>query len=312
MAPNRLLITGGSSFSAGHAARFLSQNSEFSVFGTSRRPSSLDVWEDYYLGDITDSDFVTDIVQKVNPTHVLHLSGSTNPGQTNELIQVNLTGTWYLLSACSKLRSGIRILLVGSAAGFGEMTPGETALSPQRPGKPSSLYGWIREKTFELTDLLEGGDDFAVKKCRTFNLLGPGLPDKYAPTAFIQRMLNRNRTDESPFLVKDGNCIRDFIDIRDACRAWINILQDGHPKTIYSVGRGVPVTILELCELIRDRLELSFEINCQASSHTHSRSRIHRSVADIKQLQQEINWNCRIGLEQSVDDMLEHARKPLN
>jgi nucleoside-diphosphate-sugar epimerase len=306
--PRRILITGASSFSGQHLAAQLLEQGNHAVFGVSRSESSLLPWKGYFRGDITDSKFINDVVKTVHPTDVLHLAAATDSKNINDMFQVNLAGTWNVLHACSLLHEPVKALLVGSAASFGDMKVKESVLPPNRLAVPNSLYGWVKEKSFELPALLPKTNVVEVKMCRTFNLIGPGLPLKYAAAAIIERMLSRSSSSIEPFIVHDGNAIRDFVDVRDATRAWIGILDQGSPLLPYSVGRGIPVTIQQLCLAIRDELGLSFPIQPENTPLQSSRSRIHKSIADTAALTRDLNWTPRISFEQSVRDMLQHAK----
>lgn len=304
----RILITGASSFSGQHLAAQLFEQENDAVFGVSRSESSMDRWKGYFLGDVTDSKFINEVVKTVHPTHVLHLAAATDAKDINDMFQVNLAGTWNVLHACSSLTERVKVLLIGSAASFGDMKANESALPPDRVAMPNSLYGWVKEKTFELAALLPEANAAEVKMCRTFNLIGPGLPLKYAAAAIIERMLARSSSSIEPFVIHDGNAIRDFVDVRDATRAWMSILEQGSPLLPYSVGRGIPVTIQQLCISIRDQMGLSFPIQMENTPLQTSRSRIHKSIADTTALTRDLNWKPRIDFEQSVKDMLQHAK----
>jgi nucleoside-diphosphate-sugar epimerase len=303
----RILITGASSFSARHFGEYLLSHTEFDLFGISRSDAPQIPWKGYFTGDVTNSQFIEQAVKTIQPTHVIHLAGATNSQDTSEMFQVNLQGTWNILQACGQLRDPIKVLLVGSAASFGEMDPTESALSAVREPRPNSLYGWLKEKSIELASLLTDRTYLDIKSCRTFNLIGPGLPQKYAAAAITARILSRSRSSLAPFLLQDGDAIRDFIDVRDACRAWLAILEQGRPSIPYSVGRGIPVTVHQLCISIRDQLGESFPIELENNSCRSSRSGIRRSVADTSELVRDTNWIPKIGFEQSVHDMLLHA-----
>ena len=304
----RILITGASSFSALHLTRLLATEPRSDLYGTSRSHSQHACWKNYFVGDITDKSFIDNVVETTSPTHIFHLAGVTDTEKLDELLLVNLKGTWNLLKACRKLPESAKLLIVGSAASYGEMEPSEKSLPPSRPAKPNSLYGWVREKSFELASLLGDQSNLDIKFCRTFNLIGPGLPEKYAPTAIILRMLARSKSDSSVFSVACSDSVRDFVDVRDACRAWLGILESGETAKPYSIGSGIPVTILQLTELIRDRLGMTFPIASNNEIASAERSTIRKSIADTESLERDIKWTRYIKLEQSIDDMLSHLR----
>lgn len=276
----------------------------FEYHGTSRSVSESKAWTSYTVGDITDEHFVSSLVDQISPTHVLHLAGASNPQKAEELFRINLQGTWNLLSACTKLSSPPRILLVGSAAGFGEMQDQEDKLNGNRPARPNSLYGLVREQALGIGKFFLDIHQLPVLRCRTFNIVGPGLPNKYAPTAILERLLRAQSDALDSIAVGNLDHVRDFIDVRDACMAWNLILRTGKTSRIYSVGSGTPATIRQLTEEILKRLAVNIAITEVPVSMAVNRSQITRSVADIAELVADTAWQSRISFSDSVQDML--------
>lgn len=284
----------------------------FQCIGSSRSQPSSSKWSNYLIGDIVDANFATQLISETRPTHIIHLAGNSNPKEAAALFQVNLQGTWNLLSACTKLAMPPRVLLVGSAAGFGDMFDDEDSLSGMRTPNPNSLYGLVREQALQVGNFFKTNYQIPVISCRTFNLLGPGLPDKYAPTAIIKRILQSDRQSLMNFQIANGQYVRDFLDIRDACQAWASILLRGSIDRTYSVGSGRATTIQELTETIFSCLNIvgvNFE---SADLGQPNRSQIARSVADITDLVTDIQWTPSRTLHQSVMDMISHLQQTTN
>lgn len=306
----KLLITGASSFSGQHALKVYSNTGLFELYGTSRRDLPDPRWAGYHVGDITNGTFVAQVLTEVKPTYILHLAGSNDPSNPEELIRVNQIGTWNLLESCANFAPDSTILLIGSAASFGEMPPPIRKLGPEHAPIPNSLYGLTREHALELGKVVSMQYGLKVKKCRTFNLIGPGLPEKYAAASIAKRMTSRTPGDTTPFAVSNANFQRDFLDVRDACRAWLSILQYGSTETVYSVGSGVAVSVFDLAITLRKLLGRTFPIEEVSHTSLRSRTTIERSVADINRLTEDTDWLPNISLEQSLKEMLDYSHKP--
>lgn len=307
---NKILVTGASSFSAAHFVEVLNAdpNAHWECHGTSRSHSSSKLWSSYAVGDITDEQFVCSLMERLTPTHVLHLAGASNPQKPDELFRTNLQGTWNLLAACTKFPTPPRVLLIGSAAGFGDMRENEERLDGGRAPRPNSLYGLVREQSLGIGKLFSEIHQLPVTCCRTFNIIGPGLPNKYAPSAILERILKSKVAGAASISVGNLDYVRDFIDVRDACTAWKHILSSGKTDRIYSVGSGNPSTIRELTEVILNCLSLTSVVTEIPSTAAINRSQITRSVADIGELVADTAWQPRISLTQSVQDMLHHYK----
>jgi hypothetical protein len=87
------------------------------------------------------ADDIRRAVVAVQPDYILHLAASVDPSKAGELIDINVNGTWQLLSACDALGKPCAVLIVGSAASFGEMHPGESGLGGCRAAAGSGRRG---------------------------------------------------------------------------------------------------------------------------------------------------------------------------
>lgn len=315
---HRLLITGASSCTASHAFDLCYRCEGLFTLGSVREEVGSSMAfaatsRDCISIDFGDSKQIQDQIDFAQPDVVIHLAGCSDAGKPDEMLHTNICGTWNLLSACQKLQKPVDVLLVGSAASFGAMQPDEVSLGSLRRPAPASLYGQTRQTALEIGKLLDGTADLRVFLCRTFNLIGPGLSDRYVPTALLDRIRNAHQRGATHILIRDLNTVRDFIDVRDAVAAYFKILDRGRSGHPYSVGRGQGVSIRELAEEIVDALNIKMEIIGEESLTTNPRSGISRSISDPSDLVADTGWQARFTLRASILDMLaQHQTSPIN
>ena len=297
-----ILITGAGGFSGRHALRWLGSKPGVRVagFGRGERPPEALEW---HSGDVRAADDILRTISIVQPDYVLHLAASADPSIPSELIDINVTGTWQLLSACAALGKSCSVLIVGSAASFGEMNPDETRLSGNRPAAPQGLYGFSRQWQLELCGLFAQTPCLQVYLCRPFNLCGPGLPERHAPGALARRLLMGNLPN-GQFPLRNAFSVRDLVDVRDAVAAFWSILQQGRVMFPYSIGSGIGTTVGDLVLLLAELCGRKVEIQPLADEKPNERSAIIRSVADIRDLQRDTGWEPRVSLRQSLQEML--------
>jgi GDP-4-dehydro-6-deoxy-D-mannose reductase len=219
-------------------------------------------------------------------------------------MQTNVMGVANLLEACEELCQKVDVLLVGSAASFGDMCFSEESLSGDRECKPTSLYGRTRQMQLELGQLADESKQVNVFLCRTFNLIGPGLSERYVPAALLKRIAEAHQRGKKQIAVRDLNVVRDFIDTRDAVSAYFAILKNGRTKYPYSVGTGKGVTIRHLAETIVREFGIRLVITDDQLSSSNPRSEISRSIADPTRLTDDTGWKPEFSLEQSIRDMI--------
>lgn len=273
------------------------------VHGTARQAVDVEGLADCHQCDFRNQDDMHRLISSVRPDQVVHLAACSDPAKPQEMLQVNVSGTWQLLEACGRLQQRVQVLLVGSAASFGEMHPAEDRLSGERACQPGSLYGVSRHTQLELGRITNAPGGVEVFLCRTFNLIGPGISERYVPAALAKRIAAAAQNGNTQLAVRDLDAVRDFIDVRDAAAAYMAILEKGRSGYPYSVGCGTPVTVRELAELIAKEQGTDIRLMNECSDSSWSRSGIQRSVADPSDLMKETGWAPRYTLAQSVKDM---------
>lgn len=302
-----ILITGVTSCTGLHAVSYLASTPNVILHGAARQSISLEGLNDCHTCDFRNAEDIHGVVSTVQPDQVLHLAASSDASKPDEMLQINVSGTLHLLEACRRLQKPVEVMLVGSAASFGEMRPGEEQLSGGRVCEPGSLYGLSRHTQLEVGRIADGLDGLRVFLCRTFNLIGPGISDRYVPAALAKKIAVAAEQGTSELAVRDLDAVRDFIDVRDAVTAYIAIMQKGRSAYPYSVGRGEPVTIRQLSDVITKEQGTRIRFTGDSFQIGETRSGIKRSVADPSDLMNETGWSPSYTLLQSVRDMLSHS-----
>jgi GDP-4-dehydro-6-deoxy-D-mannose reductase len=254
--------------------------------------------------DIRNGADVHKLIESAQPEVVYHLAGSSDEGNPANLIKTNIEGTWNLLNACRQLQQPPRILLVGSAAGYGSQVAELDALHEDPPIHPNSFYGFSREAELNLGRMAHLKWGLPVFLCRPFNLIGPGLSERYAPAAILRRLLATAAANQTVFPVRNGDVVRDFVDVRDVVRAYWLIVQQGAPGVIYNIGSGRGVSIAELTQKLAIILDRQIHVVPEPVLKNSERSQIRHSVANHRRLSEKTGWQPEIPLEQSLKDMV--------
>ncbi|MGC9436284.1 MAG: NAD-dependent epimerase/dehydratase family protein, partial [Methanomicrobiales archaeon] len=245
-----ILITGATGFTGRHLAehcRHLLGNADLHGTYLSRAPGeSRDIR--YHHCDYRDVDETRDLIEEIIPDAVIHLAGLTR-GSLAELLSANAVGTDTLLSAIGEVNPECRVLVVSSSAVYGYA--GEDPITEDRQPAPLSAYGVSKVAQEAVAFLHHRKEGLAVCIARPFNLIGPGLSQRFVCGKIISQA-NEIRSGESEtidLIAVDSR--RDFIDVRDAVRAYVDIVF--HPRfeeecagEIFNVGsgRGTPVSDL--------------------------------------------------------------------
>lgn len=299
-----ILITGAGSFTGAHLARLLKATGAGAVVGSDMpgQPARMPTAE-FQPCDIRSGAEVSRLLDSVQPDTVYHLAGVSDENDPSALIRINLEGAWNLLEACRRLERPPRVLLVGSAAGYGAQPDAVDALREDMPACPTTLYGFSREAELALGQLAGRRWGLPVFLCRVFNLIGPGLSERYAPAAILRRLLACSDAAPTTFPLRNGHAIRDFVDVRDVVRAYTLILERGRPGMIYNIGTGQGVSLLELTTRLARIAGRPVSIIKAEGGNGTERSAADRSIANHDRLTRDTGWQPEIPLEQSLADM---------
>lgn len=306
----KALITGVSGFVGYHLVKHLAGEG-FEVFGIDRAGSVIDgcVVEKC---DITDPAAVAAAVRKVRPDFIFHLAGQSSvalswkqPGLTRE---VNVGGTKNLLEAVAAAGISPKILIVSSAEVYGAAKKFPTSESEQL--KPVSPYGESRVEQEKLALEYFRSKGMAVVISRSFNHTGPGQPPELVCSNFARQLADIGK-GRQPAVVRVGDLkvVRDFTDVRDVVRAYLQLLQKGRPGEVYNICSGKAYSIGEVLDRLVRISGLGVKVEKELSRvRDNGIAVLH---GDNSKLVAATGWKPVIGFDQTLSDLLDYWRKAL-
>lgn len=299
----RIWITGAAGFSGRHLIRFLRGLPEpLRLVGFDLRPDAPEGLDAYHAVDLGDGAKLRELAETETPDRVIHLAGVLPPTAEPDLWRVNVGGTLNLLHALAGAKvKGLRFVTVGSAAEYVNLS--NTRIREDHVAGGASPYGRTKWAQSTLALAFGAQNKINVMVARTFNLIGPGVPQSLVPGALCAQFSNGQQD------IKVGNLKpeRDFIDIRDAVAAYWTICEKGAPGSIYNVSTGKTASIKTLVELFRDNAP-GPKRRIQSEAARSRKNDFNRVCGDNARLRQ-LGFRPQISLKQSVCDMLEHARR---
>ncbi|MFF2910982.1 NAD-dependent epimerase/dehydratase family protein [Paenibacillus sp. NPDC057934] len=319
----RLLITGAGGFTGRHAVHsFASDGAQVTAVlrhpGNDRGvggvapifPEGVHV----YYCDLSDRKAVHEMIQTVAPDEVLHLAGKNSVPESWRdpllYIESNVMATLYLLEAL-RSRPQSRILVAGSRLKF-------KAGTVEGPPHPYSL-----SKTLEELASLAWGTLFRqpVIIAEPCNLIGPGPSTGFC--SLLARYIVTLETGGQPPLFKLSSRydLRDFLDVRDAVRAYSVILNKGETGTVYKIDSGQQRSLGEIAEYLVSRSAVAVPLDWglgadeplkQVTTNRTQREDVRADDQNLKATPEvnvaTLGWQPEIGLETSLTDILVHYR----
>jgi GDP-4-dehydro-6-deoxy-D-mannose reductase len=299
----RVLVTGAGSFTARHLIPPLAADPRVTeVWGTDRvaqAPASIR----WVPADLEDAAAVRALVRAARPHRVIHLAGVASP-DADRCFAVNLAATRRLLEACAEAPDCPAVLLVSSAAVYGLTRPEESPLAETTPLRPITAYGASKAAAEIAALTLHRRGVLPVTVARPFNLVGPGLRAGLAPADFVaQARAIRDGRAEAVLRVGDLTPRRDFVDVRDVARAYVDLLfHDDLRGRAFNVATGRAVPIRTLLELTLAAAGVRAEI---ATDPARLRPvEVIEQAGDPAALRAAVGWEAEVPLERSLRDML--------
>lgn len=295
-----ILITGAGGFTGRYACRHFAWKgwkvkAVFHSPAGTVRDSDKAGDEEWLVCNLTDRTQVGKLVEEAEPDYVLHLAGRNAVDDSWKdpvgSMEANLLGTLYLLDELRRKNGEIRTLVAGSMLSF---PLGE---SP-RPPHPYSLSKALQVLAAQCWHHLFSQQVMVVQPA---NLIGPGRCGICGLLAERFVRLERGKVDP-PFRFSSLGQKREFLDVRDAVRAYETILIHGESGRVYSIGSGHFHSlrdILNIYETLCGR-ELSFEAESAEPGNDPT-------AADLGLIHQ-LGWNEIIPLEKSLADALDFYR----
>lgn len=310
----RILVTGALGFVGGYVTRALSSSlsSTCEIHLTSRRESS-----DSTLGyisklDITDPIMVQREIERVNPTHVIHLAGlstiSAAAADEEQAWQVHLHGTLNIAHGIMLKAPRCVLINVGSGQVYGASARWSATLTEATPLSPTN----VQMATKAAADLALGAMAENGLRCirfRPFNHFGPGQSERFVlPDFALQIARIKAKRRPAHMLVGNLDVDRDFLDVRDVASAYVQAVLRSDaitPGEIFNVASGAPRNIRDTLQLMLNLAQV--EVTIEVDQARVRPSEIRRFVGDSSKAHNLLNWAPIHPFEQTLRDLLKDA-----
>lgn len=332
-----IIITGGSGFIGFHLVlRLVRENPDWPIVGIDNmndyydvslkeyRLNELSKYENFRFvrGDIADKETVMQLFNECNPQTVIHLAAQagvrysiTHP---DSYISSNIIGFYNLLEACRHSyddgRSGVEHLIFASSSsvyGLNRETPFTTN---ERTDTPVSLYAATKKADELMAHAYSHLYHIPITGLRFFTVYGPtGRPDM----AYFD-FTNKFVAGDIVRIFNHGHCLRDFTYIDDVVESIVRVMSyppqrttdtEGvlkPPYSIYNVGAGSPVSLLEFVNTLQEELVAAgvlppdFDFAAHKQSEPMQPGDMPATYADISDLEQLIGFRPSTPLREGL------------
>jgi GDP-4-dehydro-6-deoxy-D-mannose reductase len=310
----RALIIGGAGFVGGYLIDHLNDcGYEVSITKMCADDLHSDHCNIYNL-DILNINDIISVLNTVRPDVIFHLAAQSsvalswrNPQLT---IDVNIKGTVNVLDTIKQMDYNPRILLIGSGEEYGKILDGECPITEENCLRPGNIYAVTKASQNMIGKIYADAYGMDIVMVRAFNHIGPNQSPIFVVADFCKQVAEIEKGLRPPVInVGNLSAKRDFTDVRDVVRAYVDLAQHGEKGEIYNVGSGEAVSIEDILKMILSKSRESIEVNQDPNKLRPVDVPIIE--ADISKLSKATRWERRIALKRTIEDTLDYWRNSI-
>ena len=293
------MVSGASGFLGRYAVCALLARG-FRVHGLSRRPPLGEscAWHEV---DLFDAAAVRSVLDRVRPSHLLHLAWETEHGRYWTSPE-NLRWVEATLRLCRQFRDvgGRRVVGAGTCAEYAwdESVLGQQPLDERNtPRRPGPFYGVAKNAAFEVLTSYCASVGIGFAWGRVFFPYGPQDRRPTLIPSIIQAL-----REGRPALCTHGRQQRDFIHARDAGEAFAALLESGVGGAV-NIATGTATTIGEVANQLGSLMGRPDLIRLGALEARPSEPAY--LVANVRRLRDEVGLVPGIGLQEGLKETVE-------
>ena len=307
----RILVTGAAGFIGSNFVHYwLERHPDDSIVALdlltyAGNRASLDDVEDriaFVQGDIADLETIEALLREQEIELVVNFAAESHnslavvdPGR---FFQTNVLGTQSLLEAARRA-GGTRLHHVSTCEVYGDLAlDSDESFTEDSPFRPRTPYNASKA----------GGDHAVRAYFETW-----GLPttitncsNNYGPFQFPEKVIPlfvTNALDDKPLpMYASTQNRREWLHVRDHCRAIELALEHGKPGETYNVGSGVEASIEEIADRI---LELTGKPQSLKTIVPDRPGHDRRYLLDASKIERELGWKPEIGFEDGLRETVE-------
>lgn len=332
----RVLITGVKGMAGSHLADFLvgakhrecftGEECHYKVFGNDLpdRP-----WDDNIVGnkelvykdvDIRDRAAVHELMQEVAPDWVFHLAAEAfvpdSWERPQDVLETNVVGTANVLEAARLLAKKPIVQIACTSEEYGLVYPEETPVNPKtQPFRPMSPYGVSKVSSELLGAQYTRSYGLPTVLTRTFNHTGPRQNDQYVTSSFCKQALLVAAGRQAAVLHGDLTSVRDFTDVRDICRAYVEAVRwvekTGVGGRVFQIGGADILSAGTLLKAVCKKTGLLFGVHTKPVRERMRPSDVPLLCCDSSEFSEMTGWQPLIGYNETIDDVLSYWREKL-
>jgi GDP-4-dehydro-6-deoxy-D-mannose reductase len=298
----KIIVLGSSGFIGRNLCTYLTRN-QFEVIRADRS-GAVDV-----PIDVLDPQDIRKLLERYSPGYIINLVGFADDAQPELLYKLNVFPLINIAEAILALKLPTRVMLISSAAEFGE-SEDRRPIKDDQSKKPTSHYGNAKLAQSLAARVYHQRYGLDIVIGRPFNIIGDDMSMRLVPACFVEEFVNHwGQHSVLELKTKQLDPVRDFISINDVVSALHIILTAGISGESYNICSGVGVSIRGVIDVIA-RVTSTATFTVRENSLADTGNAIMYSVGDNSKLR-KLGWECMTSVERGVINLVA-ARKRIS
>lgn len=317
----KVLITGISGSGGSYLAEYIVNNyPKVEVHGfarwhstTKNNLSEIDKKIKVHEVDLMDMTSVLETLKKVKPDAIFHLAAHANVRTSfitpTSVLSNNILGTSNLLEAIRILKLDPIIQICSTSEVYGQVDPKDIPIKETNPIRPMSPYAVSKTTQDLLGAVYFHAYGLKIIRTRMFAYINPRREDLFA-TSFALQVARIEKGLQKVLLHGNLNSVRTMIDVRDAMASYWTALEKCRFGEVYNIGGNTVIKVGEFLDLLLKRSRV--RIPTRTDPSLLRPTDVTLQIPDISKFTRETGWKPRYSFEDSVEFLLEHARKKVS
>lgn len=303
---SKILILGGSGFIGSNLAEYLVSNGQkVVVLSRNNNNENLKSIIDkikYYKGDLNNTKNIEKILIKEKIDIVIHLISNIVPGtEFKRVISEMDTELISNLKLITKLAENNIKLIFFSTGGAIYGGNKKSLYKENNDTTPLNYYGWLKLTLEKFIEMQSKINNLKYLNIRPSNIYGKnqtlnGMQGIIPVT--LGKILNKKNIE----IWGDGSITRDYLYIKDLCRAIYLLIKKDAWNNTFNIGYGKGTSINKVLQIIKKVTGENFNIiytNRRKIDSPHN-------ALDTAKLKKTINWGKLTALEEGIKNTWEN------
>ena len=308
----RILVTGGCGFIGSNFIKHMLDKYDYKIYnidkltyaGNTENLGEYNNHKNYYFhqADINEHATLHYLIRKNKIDTIINFAAESHVDRSiensDEFIETNINGTHSLLKLLHDFPIK-KFVQISTDEVYGTLGEYDNPFTEDTPLAPNSPYAASKTAADLLCRSFHETYKYPIMITRCYNNYGP---NKY-PEKLIPLMIKNVKEGKNLPVYGDGRNIRDWIHVKDHCRAIDKVLNYGKDGEVYNIGGECELRNIEIVNTILKGLIglTTSEIEYVEDRKGHD----WRYAMDIDKISYELDWEPEIEFRDGIKELLD-------